>query len=361
MSDELPSPITVQEVHERLRLIFPAGTPNRGYCTREMAAKTVFVMLYVGAVERRGMFLRPNQVTRMTDIQAARWSDAERHAWTKASLSKARSRTAGEWYATDTREPIRDETLRDGLVPVGAVLVRANLPTTSALPRYYLAESFARLFHPDVSGERLKKEIKSWQSKHLSRGALARIQLVHSGATASKSGLMVKFPSGETRRLAAGPSSVISKAVIEEFAPRFLHQPGVIVLSESANKVVARDDSLAREIGLAIPTDRYLPDMLLVDVAPKDPVLVFVEAVATNGAITETRKVAFLRIAGDAGFGEGQVVCVTAYIDRNSAAFKKTIPDVAWDSLVWFVSEPDHIVVLKGRRRKRSPNVSALF
>jgi len=125
MSDALPSPITVQEVQERLRQIFPAGTPNRGYCTREIAAKTVFVMLYVGAVERTGVFLRPNQVTRMTDTQAAMWSDPERRAWTQASLSKAR-RTADGWYATDTREPIRDETLRDGLVPVGAVLVRVN-------------------------------------------------------------------------------------------------------------------------------------------------------------------------------------------------------------------------------------------
>jgi len=360
MSDALPSPITVQEVQERLRQIFPAGTPNRGYCTREIAAKTVFVMLYVGAVERTGVFLRPNQVTRMTDTQAAMWSDPERRAWTQASLSKAR-RTADGWYATDTREPIRDETLRDGLVPVGAVLVRVNLPTTSALPRYCLAEPFAKLFHPGVSGGRLKKAIKSWQSKHLSRGALARIQLVHSGATASKSGVMVTFPSGETRRLVEGPSSVISKAVIEEFARRFLHQPGVIVLSESANKVVARDDSLARKIGLAIPADRYLPDILLVDIAPKDPVLVFVEAVATNGAITETRKEAFLRIAGDAGFGEGQVVCVTAYADRNSAAFKKTIPELAWDSFAWFVSEPDHLLVLRGKRLKRASKVSALL
>jgi hypothetical protein len=80
---------------------------------------------------------------------------------------------------------------------------------------------------------------------------------------------MVTFPNAETRKLAHGPSSVISKAVIEEFANRFLIRPGVLFLSESGNKVVKRDDELARSIGLRIPADRHLPDILLVDLGPK--------------------------------------------------------------------------------------------
>ena len=55
------------------------------------------------------------------------------------------------------------------------------------------------------------------------------------------------------------PSSVISKAVVEEFTARFLKQPGVIWLSESRNQVVARDDRLAQAIGLAIDPGRNLP------------------------------------------------------------------------------------------------------
>src|SRR3546814_18346617 len=87
----------------------------------------------------------------------------------------------------------------------------------------------------------------------------------------SKGGVMFAFPSGETRRMEAGPSSVICKAVVEEFAPRFLEVPGVIWLSESGNKVVARDDSLASSIGLKIEPDRHLPDMILVDLGLKEP------------------------------------------------------------------------------------------
>ena len=40
--------LTVAVIHERLQQVFPEGTGNRNYLTREMAAKTVFVMLYAG-------------------------------------------------------------------------------------------------------------------------------------------------------------------------------------------------------------------------------------------------------------------------------------------------------------------------
>ena len=45
----LPPLLTVPDIQERLQTIFPEGTENRNYVTREMAARTVFVMLYVGA------------------------------------------------------------------------------------------------------------------------------------------------------------------------------------------------------------------------------------------------------------------------------------------------------------------------
>ena len=55
-----------------------------------------------------------------------------------------------------------------------------------------------------------------------------------------------------------------SRAAVEEFAPRFLEQPGVIWLSESRSQVVARADRLAQDIGLTIQSDRNLPDLLRV-------------------------------------------------------------------------------------------------
>lgn len=360
---KLPAVSSLQTIQERLPLIFPESIDHRNYLIREMSAKTVFVMLYVGAVEGTGRWLRPDQVTKMTDEQAAITSEAERLFWADKSLVPgAMKDISGRWYAQNTREPIRDETLRSGLILTGAVVERTGLPTTSAKPRYALNQEFAALFTEDLSESKASRKINEWQQKYLNQGALVRIRIVKQGAVAAvdENGVLATFPNGETRMMTAGPSSVISKAVIETFAVRFLKTPGVIFLSESGNKVVARDDKLARSIGLNIKADRNLPDIILVDIGPKDPLLVFVEVVATDGAVTASRLEALLDIAVQAGFNPKQVAFVTAFSDRRGSAYRKLSPELAWGSFAWFVSEPDKIVVLKQSGRKKSEKLFEL-
>ena len=340
----LPALLSVPEIHKRLQTIFPEGSPNRANCTWEIAAKTVFVMLYVGTIEGDDIWLRPDQVTRMTDRQAARTGAAERLAWTKESLKSSKGEIPGRWYAVNTRESIRDDTIRAGLIANGVVIEREGLATTSPAPRYALKRSFAALFDPKLAGKGLDKAIATWQAENLTAGALARITLVRKGAIAGGEHILVKFPSGETRRMAPGPSSVISKAVVEIFAPRFLKIPGVVFLSESRNKVVSRDDDLAKSIGLHIRAEKNLPDIVLADLGPQHPLLVFIEVVATDGPVTKERKQALTELAKSAGFPAEHVVFATAYLDRSDAAFKKTVDALAWGSFVWFASEPEHLV-----------------
>ena len=204
-----------------------------------------------------------------------------------------------------------------GLVRVGAVIEREGLPTTSPLPRYALSESFAKLFDPVLTGGALPAAIEDWRKTHLSSGALARVTIMRQGAAAREGRVLVTFPSGETRHMEPGPSSVLSKAVVEEFAPRFLERP-----------------------------DRNLPDLILVDLGPVEPLLVFVEVVATAGPVSEARQAALVAIAAEAGFGGQQVAFVTAYADRDDTAFKSTVSELAWRSFVWFMSEPERIMVL---------------
>lgn len=357
----LPPLLPVPDIHARLQGIFPEGTANRNYITREIAAKTVFVMLYVGAVEGTERWLRPDQVTRMTDAQATESGVAEREAWAETSLRPATESIGGRWYAANTREPIRDETLRDGLIRTGAVTERVDLPTTSPQPRYALAQDFASLLDPGLVGDAFDTEIAAWRAAHLSSGALARVEILRRGAVAREGDVLVTFPNGETRNMAPGPSSIISKAVVEEFAPRFLREPGVIWLSESRNQVVARDDDLARAIGLRIESDRNLPDAILVDLGSGDPVLVFVEVVATAGAVSEARKSALQTIATDAGFTKKQVAFVTAFSDRDDPAFKRSVSELAWQSFAWFTSEPEHIIALHPARDADGVKLSDLM
>ena len=178
--------LPVPDIHQRLRKIFPEGTGNRNYVTREMAAKTVFVMLYGAAVEGSGRWLRPDQVTRMTDAQAASTGDGDRELWLHESMRSTAGSIEGRWYAANTREPIRDETLREGLVRTGAVKEREGLPTTSPRPRYALTKGFVGLFDPDLADDALDAAIAGWQKANLSSGALARVEIMRQGAVAGR-------------------------------------------------------------------------------------------------------------------------------------------------------------------------------
>ena len=357
----LPALLPVAEIHERLRVIFPPGTPNGNYMTREIAAKTVFVMLYIGAIDGANRWLRPDQITRMTDAQAVLTRDEARESWLEISMRPAAGYIEGRWYAANTREPIRDETLREGLVRCGAVKERQDLPTTSPRPRYALTQEFAALFDPRLAGVGLEAAAAQWREANLSGGALARVAIMRRAAVAREGRVLVTFPNGEARYMEPGPSSTLSKAVLEDFATRFLEYPGVIWLSESRNRVVARDDQLAQDIGLTIQPDRHLPDLILVDLGPPEPLLVFVEVVATTGAVNEQRRTALLALATEAGFREEQVAFVTAYADRNASAFKGSVSDLAWKSFAWFASEPEHIVMLHRGTNAQQVHLSDLM
>jgi len=348
----LPPYVTRDLVEERLPFIFPEGIPNRGYCIRQLSASTVFTMLYIGAVQGTKRYLGPIHVYRMTKEQASKADDASRRDYADSVVKRTYTITGERWYADNTREPIRDESLREGLVNIGAVYARDDLPTTSSKPRYALLPDFAALFDPDLTDNALMDAIAAFQSKHLSKSALARVSLMQAGAAAGKSGVMVNFPNGETRKLAPGPSSIISKAVVEKFATIFLEMPTVLWLSESGNKVVAKDDGLAASIGLKIEADKDLPDLILVDLGPAHPLIVFVEVVATDGPISDRRQKALYALTDAAGFSRSQVAFVTAFQDREAAGFRKTMSALAWDSFAWFASEPKNIVQLKDGTNK---------
>jgi hypothetical protein len=341
----LPALIPWPEIHARLPHIFPAGSANREHSVWEIASKTIFVMLYAGAVEGYGRWIRPDQVTRMTDDQAASDDEVAREAWAAASIKPSKADVPGRWYAVNTRESIRDDTIRYALIQNSAVIERPGLPTTSPAGRYALRADFAALLEPLLDEATFKARVTAWQEQHLTAGALARLAIVRKGAAGGGHHQLVTFPNGETRRMSPGASADISKAVIEVFAPGFLQKPGVIWLSESGNKVVARDDDLAKAIKLEIPADKSLPDIVLVDLGPAHPLLIFVEVVHSDGPVNDARKAALLQIAEGAGFAPKHVAFVTAFLDRASSTFRKTVSSLAWGSYAWFASEPDRLMV----------------
>jgi hypothetical protein len=340
MNSPLPAPPTLGTIKERLNIIFPEGTANRNYVVRDTAVKTIAAALYLNAIEGAGSYFAPRHVTRMSDSRLKDYTSAAE----RAQFGRKGEIIGTRWYAENTREPIRDETIREGLARSGAIVERTGVATTASTPRYALQKDFAALFDPSLTGKKLVDAIAEWQDEHLSAGALARVRALGRAAAGSGGRVTVTLPDGERRVMQAGDSSIITKAVIEEFAPRFLKNPAVVWISESKRKVIERDDDLARDIGINISVERELPDVILLD-ADRPPLLVFVEVVATDGAITEGRKKALLALAQT--FKPEQVAFVTAYRARAASPFRKTVSELAWDSFAWLLAEPENLIILR--------------
>jgi BsuBI/PstI restriction endonuclease domain/BsuBI/PstI restriction endonuclease HTH domain len=346
----LPVVTPWETIQERLQIIFPEGMAHRNFLTRDLAASTVFAALYIGAIDGSDVWLAPKHVYRMSDEQAVTTDAAARSDFATMVMKPGGRAPGQQWYADTSREPIRDETLREGLVVVGAAIEKGDLATTSSKGRYALQPAFAALFDPVLTGDALIAAIEAWREKYLAKGALARIAIIRRGAATGGEHVNVTFPNGETRRMKPGPSSDITKAVIEDFATHFLKQPAVLFLSESGNKVVSRDDALARSIGIVIQADKNLPDTILVDLEPEHPMLVFIEVVASDGPINARRKQALEQLAREADFPLEHIAFVTAYLDRSSAQFKKTVDSLAWGSYAWFASEPKGLIELSNAK-----------
>ncbi|CAM5517134.1 BsuBI/PstI family type II restriction endonuclease [Eoetvoesiella caeni] len=351
-----PAVPALSTVTERLPLIFPEGIENRQYCIRESTAKTVLTMIYCGAIYGSNRWIRPSQVVDMSDAQLTLSNELDRKAWCVHMLSnKKKERPPRAWYAVNSREQIRDENIARGLIPNQAVVERPGVPTTSSRPKYALRPEFAALFSESVQGKFLAAAISDWQKRFLSTAAMARATIIRNNAAASTDRVPVVFPSGSAITLAPGESSRITKAVVEQFSRYFLVQPAVLWLSESANKII--DQTLVQALHLHIDQSKSLPDVILVDLSPAngDILVVFVEVVHTDGPISQQRKEALEAIALDAGFETGHLAYVTAFSDRSASPYRGLAHNLAWDSFVWFASEPMNLIMLQsGGDRKLS-------
>lgn len=349
-----PAVPALSTIIERLPLIFPAGVENRLYCIRESAAKTVIAMIYCGAIHGTNRWIRPSQVTGMSDEQLARTGQSEREEWCAYMLSnRKKQRSPSAWYAGDSREQIRDENISKGLIPNQAVLERPGIPTTASTPKYALNPEFAALLDESIQGEFLATAISDWQQRFLSKTALARAMIIRSNSAQSEDRVQVVFPSGSAITLAPGESSRITKAVVEQFSRFFLVHPAVLWLSESANKVI--DPTLVRKLHLHIDQSKSLPDVILVDLSPAsgDILVVFVEVVHTDGPVSQQRKEALEAIAIEAGFEAGHLAYVTAFSDRSASPYRALVHSLAWDSFVWFASEPGNVISLRSGFEKK--------
>lgn len=354
LPDLLP---TREDYLDRLRLILPQTVTGTTSTANPAAGAVVFVAMYVGAIDHRNP-LRPSTVTWMSDPVSDRRHDLERRMYYKAAVSHAGQRAVIEmcaaagfdrgevWYAGDSREPVRDETIRT-LIENGAILTLTDVDTNSSKPRYTLEPGFAALFSPVLLDDDLLEAVKSWQKSHLTPTGRHRAHLASDRSRTSKR-VTVHLPDGDVRHLHPGKSSLILKGVVEQFCNAKLGEPSVIFISQPGKKVDLLDGSGLEKMGLHIDQQTLLPDCMIIDLAEDNGDFWFVEIVASDGPITESRRKKFLEWAVSQGISESQCHFLTAFLSRTHGAAKRALPLLARGSNAWFEDEPDGLLTWDG-------------
>jgi BsuBI/PstI restriction endonuclease domain/BsuBI/PstI restriction endonuclease HTH domain len=350
MRDLLPR----DEIHARLFRIFPRDAFDPVH-SNMLAASALALMLYVdsvvpetGLLPDDAAWARPSMCLWMRDGVYAHEDADERTAWRLAALVSRKASAELEaswgvpngpaWYADNSRETLRDETFPAWL-DHGALRDRPGLATTSSRPRWALAAAFADLFDPALEGDALDNAIDAWRATHMSPGDRFRIATLRERDRAGHA-VVVRLPGGETRSLEPGVASTILRGVLEQWAPARLSDPVVLTISEPGDKVYVVDESRLRSLGLTIDTGNLLPDAVIVDIAQQPPTFWIVEAVATDGPVSEDRRRQLLRWAEEQRIPGDSCRFLTAFLDRNDSIAKRRLKDLAADTFAWFAAEP---------------------
>ncbi len=234
------------------------------------------------------------------------------------------------------------------LVGMGLVVNSANNPqadTNDGTRGYAIENRF---------GELIKKyETKAWK-KALNSFSLDQeyIDKFHSKREIEK--LEVQVENGVSLSLDKGPHNLIQKAVIEQFLPNFGYQAHVLYIGDTSNKHMHEYPKKMAELGLNIEDRGMLPDIVAFSEAKQW--LYLIEAVHSSNPLNPERCIELQRtILKNCEYG---VVFVTAFLSRKD--FARWLPEIAWETEVWLVDNPEHLVHFNGDKfigpHKESPN-----
>ena len=148
---------------------------------------------------------------------------------------------------------------------------------------------------------------------------------------------------GQELKLSPGKHNEVQVAIVEKFAPRFAKGAKLLYLGDTAKKDLYIDTKTLQELGIPIDQHSKLPDVVIYDA--KRNWLFLIEAVTSHGPVSPKRIVELEKFLKDCPAGK---VYVTAFPDFSE--YKKHANNIAWETEVWLVEVPDHMIHFNGDR-----------
>ena len=153
----------------------------------------------------------------------------------------------------------------------------------------------------------------------------------------------VQLSQGQEIRLSAGEHSELIRAIIENFAPRFVAGGRLIYVGDTGDKWGYFDQKFLEDLGVVVDGHGKMPDVVIF--YPKRDWLLLIEAVTSHGPVDGKRhdELSTLFKACNAG-----LVYVSSFPNRRT--MNKYLDVISWETEVWIADAPSHMIHFNGDR-----------
>ncbi|MDD2636355.1 MAG: BsuBI/PstI family type II restriction endonuclease [Bacteroidales bacterium] len=240
-------------------------------------------------------------------------------------------------YAPNTRETLRRQVLHQ-FIQAGIVDYNPDipdLPVNSPRAHYAISElalETIKLFRTRKWKEAIKAfkaQIGGLKDRYSKDREMSRVPL--------------KLANGEILMLSPGKHNEVQAAIVEEFASRFAQGSILLYVGDTEKKNLHVQKEKLEQIGIPITEHSKLPDVVIYDEAKNW--LYLIEAVTSHGPMSPKRILELEDFLRNCSAGK---IFITAFLDF--AEFKKHTNDIAWDTEVWIMDFPEHMIHFNGDR-----------
>lgn len=239
-------------------------------------------------------------------------------------------------YKPNTRETFRRQSIHQ-LVQAGLVLYNPddNSRSTNSPQAVYQISiellELARLF-----------ETANWNSAVKEFSKTRQTLSEKYAKTRSMNRVPIKVNDKEIR-LSPGKHNELVKAIIEKFAPVFLHGAELVYVGDTQDKSAYVNEDLFRDIKINFDEHNKFPDVVFY--LPEKNWIVLIESVTSHGPMDSKRYHELSELFDSREYG---MVYVSAFKDR--ATFAKYSSRIAWETEVWIEDNPEHLIHYNGTR-----------
>ena len=240
-------------------------------------------------------------------------------------------------YAPNTRETFRRQTMHQ-FVAAGVALYNPDAPQrpVNSPKAVYQISPHAMALTRTYGSPKWKASLRAYLK-------INQTLVEQYAAARTHDQIPVTVASGRQIKLTPGGHSMLIKAIIEQFAPRFAPGSVVVYVGDTGAKWGYFDKELLRKLGVTVDSHGKMPDVVLH--FTERNWLLLVESVTSHGPVDGKRHGELSKLFSGSKAG---LVYVTAFPNRQIMG--RYLGEIAWETEVWVADAPSHLIHFNGVR-----------